>query len=137
MTLSRRAALNMLHNFGIPLEMPLEGCTLSILKTTDAELERTPLRPYTAKIMIRARSPSEAKALQAILSLARTALVQGLMRPDGAGVAGELFASLFLVRPPEVTGSRIVITGAAMSASIIGRLAAFLFTAPRVSAGTL
>jgi hypothetical protein len=118
----------MLRHFGIPLEMPITGCTLSIEKAPNSVIKKTPLRPYISKINIKARSSSEAKAFQAILSLARTALLQGGIRP---GEAGDFFANLFLANPPEVKDSRIVITGAAMSKSNITRLASFLFAAPR------
>jgi hypothetical protein len=89
-----------IRGLGIPLGITLENITLTVYPDPPAS------PPYRSALSLKTKSPSEAKALTAILSLARATIGKRLP-PDGTLAAGLLFAS-----PPAFDGgSTVTITG--------------------------
>jgi hypothetical protein len=84
---------------GIPLDIALENITLEV--SVDEAVS------YRSMLRLKAKSPSEAKALLAILSLARTII--GKRAEPGAN--GALITELIFGNPPMLDGSTIAVAG--------------------------
>jgi hypothetical protein len=87
---------SLIRSLGVPLDIRLESITLTVAANGEA---------YHSTIRLKTKSPSEAKALSAILSLARTRI-----RRD-SGSATDFIAALLFENPPALDTSAIVITG--------------------------
>jgi hypothetical protein len=61
---------------------------------------------YRSLLRLKTKSPSEAKAVSAILSLARTRIGRTLMRPDTAFITELIFGN-----PPVLDGNTIAVAG--------------------------
>jgi hypothetical protein len=92
-------AAGFIRSTGIPLDITLENITL--------ELAADGAASYRSALKLKTKSPSEAKALSAILSLAR-ALIGNRAAPGlNAALAGLLFEN-----PPMLDGNTITVNGA-------------------------
>jgi hypothetical protein len=88
-----------IRRLGIPLDITLGDITLSVAKDTKDE------ESYRSTLRLKTKSPSEAKAFSAILSLARTRFG----KQTEAGTA--FIIKLLFANPPVLDGNTIVISG--------------------------
>ena len=95
--LSETAGL--IRRLGIPFDLSLQNITLTASADTPAG--------YQSTLSLTARSPSEAKALSAILSLARVTISK--RAPPNA--ANALITELLFANPPAFDGSTVTISG--------------------------
>jgi hypothetical protein len=109
----------LIRRMGIPLDIALENITLEV--SVDEAVS------YRSTLRLKAKSPSEAKALLAILSLARTII--GKRVEPSANEA--LIAELIFGNPPMLDGSTIAVTGAFPMDALISSIKHFnLFSSP-------
>jgi hypothetical protein len=87
---------------GIPFDITLQNITLTAFADSRAGTS------YPSTLTLKTRSPSEAKALSAILSLARVTI--GKRVPSGA--ANALITELLFTNPPAFDGNTVIISGA-------------------------
>jgi hypothetical protein len=92
-------ASGFIRGMGIPLDITLENIMLEV--TADGAAS------YRSTLTLKTKSPSEAKALSAILSLARALIGKRAAPGLNAALAGLLFEN-----PPTLDGNTIAVTGA-------------------------
>ncbi|MDR1470368.1 MAG: hypothetical protein LBT00_13880 [Spirochaetaceae bacterium] len=92
----------LIRRLGIPFDITLQHITLTVSPDSQAA-------PYRSTLSLKTRSPSEAKALSAILSLARATI--GKRIPPNA--ANALLTELLFANPPALDsgGSTVIISG--------------------------
>jgi hypothetical protein len=103
----------LIRSLGIPLDIMLENITLAV--TTDAAVS------YRSMLRLKTKSPSEAKALSAILSLVRTRIV----RPVNPTAGAAFLTDLLIGNPPVLDGNIIAVTGAFPADALIPLLSYF------------
>jgi hypothetical protein len=92
----------LIHRLGIPFDITLQNITLS------AFAEPLAGTSFSSALSLKTRSPSEAKALSAILSLARATI--GKRIPPNA--ANTFLTELLFANPPAIDGNTVIIRGA-------------------------
>jgi hypothetical protein len=103
----------LIRRLGIPLEMTLDGITMTVSEDTGQD---TP--SWSTRLRLKTKSASEAKALSAIFSLARITVGRGAE----ISLAFSPLAWLFFSNPPVVEGSTLIISGTTTSESALGGL---------------
>jgi hypothetical protein len=93
---------SLIRRLGIPFDITLQNITLTAFADPRAGTS------YPSTLTLKTRSPSEAKALSAILSLARVTI--GKRIPPGA--ANALITELLFAGPPALDDSTVIIAGA-------------------------
>jgi hypothetical protein len=91
-----------IRRLGIPLEITMEDITLSVTKDTKDTKDK---EAYRSTLRLKTKSPSEAKAFSAILSLARTRIGRQ------AEASTAFIIQLLFANPPVLDGNTIVISG--------------------------
>jgi hypothetical protein len=94
----------LIRRLGIPFEIPLQNITLTARTPPEAPHAET---AYRSTLSLKTRTPSEAKALSAILSLARATIAN---RPPPTP-ATALFTGLLFANPPALNGDTVIIPG--------------------------
>jgi hypothetical protein len=92
---------SLIRRVGIPFDISLQNITLTSFADPRAETS------YQSTLSLTARSPSEAKALAAILSLARVTIG----RRGQPNAANAFITELLFANPPAFDGSTVIISG--------------------------